>query len=286
MTAKKPSRKWIYLVFGIVIVFGTSVPVPLPLTPLKRVKDMWEVIEALPDGSNAIGGLETASWNIYSMKVIWPAVWHQLLRKHIHVITWAASVDEQRIKDELFTKIYGVADLKDSPLYGKEIVDFGVVGTDVQQGKEVMLEDWTVMIKIDRYGNLLTDYDKLPMMKTFKGLSKADIWFSRINDIPLDRYLQTKAGKDILVCVADTWGWALHNQYYSAGIIKGMVMGIKEAGQYEILEHYVGDAYTYLLVEMLTGVLIIGGLLIGGASFLYKKYRLQVPSTKSTVGRP
>jgi len=266
----------IYIGFFLSIVIGATLTVDIPGGFTPYVKAAWEKINSLPDGFNyynyRLGG---GSSTLYASKAVVPAFFNQILRKNARVIVAVPDVDADMVARVLLSMIYKVDSVQNSPLYGKNIVYIGVIPTTTEAILS-MLDDWTKIVKLDAFGNSLSDYTKLPMMEKFKGIKACDLMTLVGDDVPIYYpLLRTETVKVIMTADANRIARE-DNQYYNAGLVQGMLIGVRQAGQYEKLENVKGLAYTFYLAETLTSVYTVGGLLIGCVWYLY---------AKSTAGR-
>jgi hypothetical protein len=134
-----------------------------------------------------------------------------------------------------------------------------------------MAKDFASVNVVDAYGTPLDDFDALPMMEEFwKGeLCAAAIVGMDTFPVQYDTLKPVNPDVVILHIAADLNRIAREApQYWNAGMLDGFVIGLKMAGNYELLVGIPGLAYTMLFANVLIGIVLVGGM-IGGTVLHY-----------------
>lgn len=263
-------------IMGLVLVVAlfasvtTAISVPVALTPY--VTDMWNALEALPDGSKIFSPFLTG----YMGQTTTTAVFHQYLRKHFHVVIQGPAQVDRYLFDMSVKAIYGVDSLDQSPLYGKEIVALGTTTAGTEARWTSQYKDFTLLVKKDMFNNDLKDYNKLPMLKDFKSIADAAAVLDggTSESTPIVYGLrQALAPNQIHLVLGASRMFARDLQsYYGTGIVKGCVMTVTQAAQYEELEHAPGNAHLFVPAEVIGTIFLAGGIIVVNVAYFYKTF--------------
>jgi hypothetical protein len=228
-------------------------------------------LENLPNGSYlwfSAGILSERSW--YQGRAIAGTFWPQFRAKEFKIVMhW--SVIRERFLKEYFDVEY----LPDLPFYGTELVLIGPFrGVAGDLLAISMAKDFSSINKVDAYGTPLDDYDTLPLMQEFNKGEQCAAAIVGMDTFPVqyDALKSVNPDVKILHIAADLNRIAREApQYWNAGLLDGFVIGLKMAGNYELLSGVQGLAYTMLFANVLIGVILVGGMIGGTALYFVRR---------------
>jgi len=263
-TMVKFDLRVVQLIAAVLIAFALVVPLIPPVGIGKWTQDFYNTIEGLPEGSYVL--MQTGWDGSLDTRDAFIAVWRHCILKHHKVIFWATKADQIPLEEELWVMhILGSSPDK-WPLYGKEMVYLGLI--EAPGAMYLMKEDITAIVKTDYYGNSLTNYDKLPMMKGLTGIKDVDAIIGWIQT----EWVYLFPDTNLLSCVWTGEFGAYNMAHYVAGITKGGVFGLRGGAEYEILMGKPAGASHLLLAATLLGGWTIIVIILGSAYSVYSTY--------------
>jgi hypothetical protein len=158
--------------------------------------------------------------------------------------------------------------LNEDPGYGTRVVDIGPIygSTALITQNLFNLKDVLTLKDTDYFGNSLTDYTKLPLMKEY---TKDNIKMIMGGDINL---LITLVDYKKIVLVGAPGSYANPGVNYQTGIVHGLIGGTRGGAEYENLLGTPGENNTRILSQIWTGAFVIVALLIGTSFYLYRRF--------------
>jgi len=242
-------------------------PIPPPIGIHDWVRDAYNVIESLPDGSYVYW---SEGWRGGGdMKDEFIAIARHLMRKHMKVIFNCVREEEVPLTQELWViNIFGSSPEK-WPLYGKEFVNLGLI---VAPGAVyTMVDDIRAIVKTDFYGNSLTDYDKLPMMKDIKGFRDCKLFVEAGMGLVSALREMMPGMKFVSPCATGHWMSTIE-PLYRAKIVDGALHGLRGAAEYEILMGQPAGASVLIVSALALGAYVTVILAAGVVYHVYSVY--------------
>ena len=274
------SYNLLYIAFVAVILVGNIIAIPIQTRPMPYVKDMYNIINSLPEGSYIWWDVTGWPYSYYTALYSSVPVIKHIIQKNLKHVGWGGLGPMVTMHDKIMTKGYGVISMKDYPKYGTYVVDLGIppgLGVGGRLGIVPLMslaDKWTNLIKIDMFG---TPLEELPLTKEFYQGKQAAVVFT--NNMAFRTFMPATT-KFVAVYSSSTGVvYDTVNSWY-AGLLGGFLAGIKQGGQYELLTGIPGDSSKLLLAETFAGAFIIAGMIIGNGMYLYRlaRRRAQVPA--------
>jgi hypothetical protein len=224
-------------IFAIVLIF----PLPLPVTVTQYVQDIYDNVEAFPDGAVVMVNMYVAPEHLLDGSVYPCAV--GLLQHFFHkdMKVLFASVGTNRPQAPIYAGF--VVDPATNVLdthggvYGEDFVILPAVAGGVS-GLSVWLDDIWGTTPYDYYNNPMSE---LPMMDTIRSVDDLDlvlcIGFVRENDF---RVTSAKHGVPIVVGTTESYAPGLM-PYVLTGQSIGILYGARLAAEYELLVDRAGQ---------------------------------------------
>lgn len=234
----KVSSKWIYIVLVILVAIPILYPLKTPFSVKEETLAVYREVEALrPGGVVVIAGSNTYGFLIEIQQCLEAFLMH-VYSKDVKVCFISFSGDCQ-----MFFKISreDIGIYADKPykgkVYGTDWVDLGYI-----PGGSAALAQFCkdpLFAKIDAYGN---PTESLPVMNR---IGKAETWALYV-EASAGTMVATSMGVVVIPykptsVILNTAGWyPTHLPYVTAGLAKGMTMGIRGGAEYEKLMGVVG----------------------------------------------
>jgi len=273
MSVKSPYYNLLYIAFVAVILIGDALAIPIQTRPMPYVKDMYDLIESLPEGSYIWWDVTGWPYSYYTALYSSVPIIKHIIQKNLKHVGWGGYGPQVTMHDKIMSKGYGVVSMKDYPKYGTYVVDLGIppgLGVGGRLGIVPMMQladKWTNLIKVDMFG---TPLDELPLTREFYAGKQAKVVFQ--GAVATWRTFMPPEVKYVTVTSSSTGVvYDTVNNWY-AGLLTGFVAGIKQGGQYELLTGIPGDSSKLLLSETLAGAFIIGGMIIGNLHYLFNRF--------------
>ncbi|MGI6632279.1 MAG: hypothetical protein ACOX5M_04440 [Bacillota bacterium] len=264
MRAQNIGKPAIYLVLVAVFVIPLVRPLGLPLNVSDNTRKAYEIIDAIPSGSYVF---HTIGFNPAVDAETWPqmaAISRHYMEKGLRVIYFPTFQEggmyAQRVRDSI------------APEYGYEYgIDFAIL--PFKAGGETAiagLKDFYSQFAVDAYGTPLKD---LPVFSEFGGMADvaAAIPVTGGDDfVQFVKYIESAFKTPIIVC-----GTApvlpVAGPYLASGQIKGAVIGLSGAAEYEVLAGVPGKATGAMDAQAMGHLLIVGLVLLGNIGFFFQK---------------
>lgn len=272
MSAKTPwyiraqgiSRPAIYLALVTAFVIPLARPLGFPLTVSANTKKAYDMIDAIPARAYVF---QSIGFSPAVDAETWPqmaALCKHYMEKGLRVIFFPTFQEggmyAERVKDSI------------APAYGYEYgQDFAIL--PFKAGGETAiagLKDFRSQFPADAYGTPLKD---LPLFAGFTGMADAAavIPVTGGDDfVHFVKYIESAFKTPIIVC-----GTApvlpLAGPYLASGQIKGAVIGLSGAAEYEVLAKVPGKATGAMDAQSMGHMLIVGLILISNIGYLFQK---------------
>lgn len=261
----KVDRRFIYIFIAIVVILPLLLKPKFPVVPSQPVKDVYDYIENLPEGSNVMISIDYDAASMPEQQPFLEALLRQLFRnklKPILIVQWQLGAPLGTMGLEKIAKEMGA-------VYGVDYINLGYrpgyVAQIVGIGKEI--RDY---FKVD-YKNV--PLDSFPIMKNVHNY----------NDIAL--LVGLEAGATYLVWIEYAGGrfkqkiaLALNAvsapdayYFYQSGQIVGLVGGMKGAAEYEVLVGNPDIAVAGMASQSYSHLVIILFIILGNIAYFIEK---------------
>ncbi|GAB4313349.1 MAG: hypothetical protein Kow0059_04550 [Candidatus Sumerlaeia bacterium] len=225
-------RRWIFLIVLIVVVVPTIVPLNLPVTVTHEVRDVYDSIEALPDGSYMFVSFdyEPASTPECDPQAL--ALMRHCFQKKMKVVAVTFIPQGSGIGERILNQMKREFDLK----YGEDFVWLGY-----RPGNQAMIigltQDLKGTFRTDVYGTDTTDAARMPILKDVKTLKDFPYLICIHDDSQIDSwviYANERIGIKIASACTALMAAGIY-PYYNVGQLTGIIGGLKGASEYEKL---------------------------------------------------
>ncbi len=257
----KIDRRIIYLI----VLVGVTIPLltrkGFEFKPLPEVKNAYNFIENLPEGSNVLISIDYDAASMPELQPLLEVMLRHLFRNNLKVIMmghWPLGLPLGQIALE---KIAKEMDKK----YGYDYVFLGyrpgIAAVMLNMGKEIRM-----VFDVDYKGVPLDslpmmrevhNYDDIALLIGFEAGSVGDFWV---------QFAQARFGQKIILTSTAVVTPDLY-PYYQAGQIVGLIGGLRGAADYEILVKRKGFAYTGMTAQTVIHVIIIALILLGNIGY-------------------
>lgn len=263
-------RRWLFVALALSIVLPLVIDVPLPLYVSDMVQDLYDAVDALPEGSIVLVSADYDPSGKPELEPFHIALTHQLMRKNLRMVIvslWPAAPP----LTEHVLEVVGV-----ESRYGKEYgVDYVHLG--FKEGRQIVMKSMGASIRqtfpTDRDG---TPVEELPLMREVDGYG----------DVAM--LINVSAGspgvKEYVQVVQSRWGVPMvgactavsgpdYVPYYKAvpQQLLGLAAGMKGAAEYEKLVGVPGDAMSGMAAQSASHVLLIAFILFGNLILFLKR---------------
>jgi len=263
-------RRWLFVALALSIVLPLVINVPLPLYVSDMVQDLYDTVEALPEGSIVLVSADYDPSGKPELEPFHIALTHHLMRRNLRMVIvslWPAAPP----LTEHVLDVVGV-ESRYHKKYGVDYVNLGF-----KEGRQIVMKSMGASIRqtfpVDREG---TPVEDLPLMREVDGYG----------DVAL--LINVSAGspgvKEYVQVVQSRWGVPMvgactavsgpdYVPYYKAvpQQLLGLAAGMKGAAEYEKLVGIPGDAMSGMAAQSASHVLLIAFILFGNAILFLKR---------------
>ncbi len=263
-------RRWIFLLLAFAIAGPLVFPTALPLHVTPMVQDLYDAIEALPEGSRVLLSADYDPSGKPELEPFHVALMHHLARKNVRVVMmtlWAAGppLTEHVLATVGWTTAYGKVD-------GTDFVNLGF-----KEGRQIVMKSMGQSIPqtfpFDRSGRPVAD---IPLMREVRNyddfallvnISAGNPGVKEYVQVVQSRWRIPMVGACTAVSGPD------YVPYYSAGQLEGLAAGMKGAAEYEMLVGRPGAAAAGMAAQSASHVLLIAFILFGNVIHFAKRRR-------------
>lgn len=252
----------------IVIITPLIYPIGLPIASTAPTRDLYNAIEALPEGSLVLFniGMGPTTWTITAPQAI--AFLRHLIRKQAKIVFMGAAITVAIDYDKLVSEVKDLQTYE----YGKDYVFLGYL-PGMETGFVTIATNFRAVFQTDYYGtpvddieimknvNSCTDFDYLVAVE---GGGSQPIYMLAQWVIPYDIPMGMAGGGIIM-----SWFPA----YYDSGLLDGYMNDLKGAAEYEMLLNRPGYALGRTDGINTSQLLIIFSIIVGNIGFLYEKQK-------------
>jgi hypothetical protein len=259
-------RRIIFLLVALAVIIPMLIPLGLPVDISKPVKDVYDRVESLPEGSIVV---VSADYDPGSEAELYPATeafLEHCFRKNLRVYMlglWPAGSDLGNLALEEI-----------GPKFNKEYgVDYINVG--YRPGGAVMLvslgRDVGELVRTDHTG---VPIDNFPLGRAVKSARDMDLVMTLSAGDPgvlhWIVYFNARYGTPI-ACATTAIMAPQQYPYLSSGQLVGLLGGLKGAAEYETLVERKGRAIAGMDSQSIVHVLLVVFIIIGNILLLYEK---------------
>jgi hypothetical protein len=255
-------RRWIYLAMAVAVIFPIFVPIRMPVGITPEARQLYEVVEALPEGSVVMLTFDYYPSTVAETRPMSIAALHHLFRKNLKVITMTTiplggpSIADRtmRVMAEQYHKTYGV-----------DYVNLGYKAnyTAVLLGMGSSIES---IYPSDQYGTPLA---QLPLMQTVKNYDQISFIFIVADNGIVDNWISivnAQFSKPMGAGVTAVMAPKFYS-YVQARQMTGLLGGMKGAAEYEMLTNKPAMALIGMDSQSMAHLLIIGFVVAGNVAF-------------------
>jgi len=262
-------RRWIFLIIAVVVMYPLFKPLGLPIRPTESSQEVFNTIEALPQGSKVLLSCDygpSTKPEIHPMAV---GVLRHLFEKGHQVYVTCLWPDGQFMArdalDQVAENEYGLN-------YGEDYVLLGF-----RPGNEAVIKgivsDIRKMYTIDSRAIPIGD---IPMMKDIKNISDFDLLFSASAGYPgTVEWVQLAADPTGITMSSGVTSIQVNEvmPYVDAGQIKGILAGMPGAAEYEKLIGKPGIGTSGMDAQSIAHIVIVMFIIFGNIAFYLERQR-------------
>jgi len=263
-------RRWLFLVMAAAIVVPLVVPVPLPLYVSSMVQDLYDAIDALPEGSIVLISSDYDPTAKPELEPFHVALLHHLARKKIRMVMislWPAA-------PPLTDKVIAEVGLEENYGYRKG-VDFAHLG--YKEGRQIVMESMGNSIRgtfpKDRDGNPV---ESNPLMHEVDRYSDVDMLINISGGSPgVKEYVQVVQSRHgiAMIGACTAVSGPDYVPYYQATPkqLLGLAAGMKGSAEYEKLVGLPGAAMAGMAAQSSSHVVLILFILFGNVMYFLSR---------------
>ena len=262
-------RRIVFLTVAIAVILPLFLPLGLPVQVTAPVRQLYDVIEALPEGSVVLISIDYDPSGAPELQPATISIMRHCFRRNLRIMVmglWAPGVPlGKRALEEVGVEEYGRE-------YGKDFVNFGY-----KPGGSVMLVNLGRNIhdvcKQDIYG---TRVQELPMMENIRDANDIALVISMSMGVPgSDEWIWYYHARyrGNLATAQTAIGAPKYYAYLQTGQLVGLIGGMKGAAEYELLVDKRGLATVGMDSQSIAHLLIIGFVILGNVIFWMEKRR-------------
>jgi len=260
-------RRYIYILIAIVVIVPLLIKPKLPIIPTKPVKDIFDYVENLPQGSNILISIDYDAASMPEQQPFLEALLRQCFRnklKPVMIVQWqlGAPLGTQGLEKiaKECNAIYGIdyINLGYRPGYvaqmvgiGREIRDYFSVDY-----KNVSVDSFPIMKNIHNYNDFAL----------LLGLEAGATYLAWV-EYAGGRFKQKIALSLNAVSAPDAY------YFYQSKQIIGLVGGMKGSAEYEVLENKPDLAVAGMASQSYSHIVIILFIIFGNIAFFIEKNR-------------
>ncbi|MFH2057191.1 MAG: hypothetical protein ABIJ61_14630 [bacterium] len=265
-------RRWVYLMVALAVIFPIVVPFELPIAVTPEAQQLYDAIEALPDGSVVMLTFDYYASTLAETMPMSVAALHQLFRKDCKVVTMTTiplggpTIAEQVTAD--MAAQYG-------KVYGVDYVNLGYKAnyTAVLLGMGTSIE---TIYPADNRGTKLAD---LPLMQQVKNYNDIDFIFVVADNGIIDNWIsivnaqfEKPVGAGVTAVMAPKMF-----SFVESGQMTGLLGGMRGAAEYEALVNHPDLAVLGMNAQSLVHILIIVLIVLGNIAYFTTRKQGQKP---------
>jgi hypothetical protein len=256
-------QKWIFIVTLIVLAVPLLFPLGLPLTVNNNARDLYTMVDGLPQGSVVvyIWGADSMTWMEQGLPAT-AVLKHLMMKPGIKILAFS-EMEQGPLYWQMATQQMGTYGKK----YGQDFVYLGYLPGDETMFATVAADVWKACGSKDYYGN---DLGTLPMMANIHSAKDIDVIIHlSMGDTMLYalRQWQMPYKKPLYVIPLGAVQATLV-PYRRTGQISGWIAGAREAAEYELLLKSPGLALAQMDAQSIGHFYVIGLILLCNVGYL------------------
>lgn len=263
-------RRFLFMALALSVVLPLIFPVPLPLAVTKMVQDLYDAVEALPEGSIVLISADYDPSGKPELEPFHIALTHHLMRKNIRMVIVSLWPAAPPLTEKVLEEV-GV-----ETTYGKvRGVDF--VNLGFKEGKQIVMTSMGNSIRntfpTDQSG---TPVSELPIMREVDDYTDVAMLINISAGSPgVKEYVQVVQSrygvKMVGACTAVSG--PDYVPYYQATPkqLTGLAAGMKGAAEYESLVGRPGQAMSGMAAQSASHLLLISFIVFGNVIFFLKR---------------
>lgn len=267
-TVANVDRRVLYVIVTIALALPLVKPIGLPLPISKETQDLYDTIEALSPGSVVWVDFANEPGTVAESLPQAYAVVSHLFARNMKVIFFACKPDATKYVAQVSQALAK----EFSKVYGKDYVDLGY-RPELNSVLNSMARDFSSVFTVDAYGKPL---ESLELTASIKNIDSIDLFFILQTGEPgLTNYInqiQQQFGKPLITAMTAVNG-PTYYPYYKSGQIKGMLVGLKGAAEYEKLVGRPGAALAGMDAQSLVHLLLVFFIIVGNIHFFTTRPR-------------
>jgi hypothetical protein len=188
------------------------------------------------------------------------AVWKRMLDKDLKILAYVAYEISDGWMVEVITDAMGhdtVEEMLADPRYGTNVVYLGFLPGGDALVFPAILEDISNVATVDAWGNSLSDFNTLPMMAGISAGREVELV---VGGIHYENYVAVEIyNLPIIIGPISTGDISAVIPFWRSGQIKGALVGLRSAAEYEAITGITGLATKRMFQStMVTAFVIIG----------------------------
>ncbi len=278
MKEEKPSNIWakigdiprpaLYWLLIIVMAISMLVPLNLPVAIGAPSQDFHKTIESLPRGSRAIIAPEANSGNLYEIGAAEELVIQRLLERGCKVVI----VNTEAAAYPVLTNLVQRLGLRQKYVYGQDFVVLGYLA-GAETAIAQMADNFRAAVKADYQG---TSIDALPILNDVKGAKDFALAIV-VSGLSYSftgwpRFWAVAYGTPVLIAPTSMVIPDIV-RYYSAGVVKGYLNGLKGTAEYEKLLGRPGSAIRGMDMINATHLYLLVWIVLGNIALVAERLR-------------
>jgi hypothetical protein len=268
---QKIDRRWLYLLLFLAVAIPVIRPMGLPISIVKETQGFFDAIEALQPGDVMMLTPEYGAGQVPEVGTMTTSAFRHAMRKGVRVLMFGVWPDGQGP-----TIAQGACEEISQELgktYGVDWVNLGYKpGLDVTLKK--MVEDiWDAAVGVDIRGNSLAD---LPMMQDVRKASDCKLVANiNIHGFGLEKYMAFIGIPSGITVIGGNGSAGITEviPFYASGQLKGLLMGMRGAAEYELLIGKPDRAVVGMDAQSAAHVIIIVFVVLANLGYLAQKRR-------------
>lgn len=265
---KNLDRRWIFLFVSIAVIIPLLVPLGLKLDVSKPVKDIFDYVDNLPEGSVLLISFDYSPSTEIELNPAAVAVVRHAFKKKLKIVTlalWPTGVSMSQNVMHAVAKEFNAE-------YGKDYVNLGY-----KAGGSVLL----ISLKNGFAQEFPTDIDgkplaDLPLMNKVKDYSNCALVYSLSAGVPGMRefvlIVSTQYGVKVAAACTAVSAPEMYT-FLQSGQLLGLMGGLKGAAEYEKLIDYNGDARKGMDAQSVVHLVIVGFIVFSNIIYFVDEYR-------------
>jgi hypothetical protein len=260
--------RWIYLLTVLLLTYPTIRPIGLPMKISPSTKEVYDLIDALPDGTKMIVEYGLSAGQMYEQGLGVLAVLKQILLsgKDIQLYILAFSAEGPLLFDQMHKpELEKMGLTQDS--YGEQWVVLPYIPGLEPAVTSFAKDIHATISNVDFYG---TPISNIPMMQEVQTIEDFDIVIESIGTAEIYAFVirqwATPYGTDIII-ISSGIGVPLVMPFYDAGLVIGMVRGLRGCAEYELLIKQPGEAVKNMDSMSLSHLELLAFVILSNVSF-------------------